>query len=292
MVQLTIRSTVTLNNGVNMPLFGLGTYQTLVGDIKNSLITALNGGYISIDTASVYRNEEAIGDCLKELFESGKFKREDLFITTKAGPAEHGYDNALAACENSLKRLKLDYLDLYLIHWPGTSGRQPTDPLNRETRLETWRAFEKLYADKKCRSIGVSNYTVEHLEDLLKNSSVVPAVNQVEFHPFLYQKELHDYCTKNNIVLEAYSSLVRADKDSFEDNVIVEIATKYKKTPAQVLLRWAIQKSIVVIPKSTKSERIIENANIFDFDINDADMLKLDSLHKDKRICWNPHTIA
>ncbi|GAM28276.1 hypothetical protein SAMD00019534_114520 [Acytostelium subglobosum LB1] len=292
MSHLTIRSTIALSNGVAMPLFGLGTYQVMVADIKKTLLSALDTGYIAIDTASSYRNEEAIGNVLKELFSSGRVKREDLFITTKASTSEHGYEKAMAGCEGSLKRLGLDYLDLYLIHWPGVAGNQPSAPINSTIRAETWRAFETLYEQKKCRSIGVSNYTVAHLEELFKHCKVKPHVNQVEFHPFLYNKDLLAFCQGNGIALEAYSSLVRADKDSFQDKVLTGIATTLNKTPAQVLLRWAIQKNVIVIPKSIKEERIKENANIFDFVISDQDMLALDGLNCDRRICWNPYTVA
>ncbi|GAM27432.1 hypothetical protein SAMD00019534_106080 [Acytostelium subglobosum LB1] len=289
--QLTIRSTVTLTNGVEMPLFGLGCYEVPVDDVKNVLISALDCGYISIDTASVYKNEEAIGIVLRELFSTGALKREDLFITTKASSSEQGYDKAMEACANSLKRLGLDYVDLYLVHWPGVAGNQPTDPLNSTTRAETWRAFETLYEQKKCRSIGVSNYTIAHLEELFKQCKVRPMVNQVEFHPFLYNKELMDFCQSNGVALEAYASLVRTKQDSLQDKVLVEIATKLQKTPAQVLLRWAIQKNVIVIPKSVKTERIQENANIFGFVVPDEDMTTLDNLNCNRRVCWDPYTI-
>eukprot|EP01133_Synstelium_polycarpum_P003722 gene3722-4291_t len=260
-------------------------------DIESSVSEAVKCGYLHIDTAASYKNEEAIGKTLKGLFDSGKAKREDLFIVSKAATMEHGYDNALQACDNSLKRLGLDYLDCYLIHWPGVAGNQPSAPENSVTRKETWRAFEKLYADKKCRSIGVSNYTVKHLEELFQHATVKPHVNQVEFHPFLYQKGLLEFCQTNQIALEAYASLTRANKECFEDETIASIAKSLGKTGAQVLLRWALQKNIIVIPKSTKTERIHENAGLYDFVIPDDVMAKIDALDCNKRICWDPNTV-
>eukprot|EP01132_Coremiostelium_polycephalum_P005077 gene5077-6319_t len=287
-MSLTIRTTIKLKNDVAMPLFGFGTYQVKSEEMSNVLSQVIKNGYIHIDTAAAYRNEEAIGRELESMFSKGIIKREDLFITSKASTQEHGYDNAIEACHNSLKRLKLDYLDLYLIHWPGCAGLKPQDPKNSEIRKETWRGFEQLYKDKKCRSIGVSNYNISHLRELMKHASIVPHVNQVEFHPFLNQKELHQFCIDNGIVLEAYSSLARA---SFMDNpVIEEVSKELNKTKSQILLRWAIQKNIPVIPKSVNSERIKENCEIFDFVIPNHLMSKLDSL-EEKRICWDPTTV-
>ncbi|EGC37097.1 hypothetical protein DICPUDRAFT_30850 [Dictyostelium purpureum] len=289
---LNIASKIKLNNGVMMPLFGLGCYQVQSEDMEKVIRTSIDNGYILIDTASAYRNEEAIGNVLEKIFKEGKVKREDLFITTKAGTGEHGYDNAITALNDSLKKLKLDYVDLYLIHWPGVKGLKPEDEANSKTRKETWKAFEKLYEEKKCRSIGVSNYTIKHLEELLSHCNIKPTVNQVEFHPFLYQKELYEFCKKNDIVLEAYASLTRGKK--FDDEVIGEAAKSLGKTRAQLLLRWAIQKNIVVIPKSSNPERIIENANIFDFEISDATMEKLDCVgdNNQTRICWDPTIVS
>ncbi|KAF2076741.1 hypothetical protein CYY_001930 [Polysphondylium violaceum] len=289
---LRITSTVALNNGVKMPLFGLGTYELQSADMDKIITSAIvDNGYIHIDTASAYRNEEAIGAALKKIFQQGKIKREDIFITSKANTREHG-EKAYDACMGSLQRLGIDYLDLYLIHWPGVAGTAIQSPENSKIREQTWRAFEKLYQDKKCRSIGVSNYTVAHLEELISKSSIVPAVNQVEFHPFLYQKELLDFCNKHGIVLEAYASLTRAKK--MDDDKITEIAKTLGKTRSQVLLRWAIQKNIPVIPKSSQIDRIKENANIFDFEIPQDIMNQLDSINDGNdpvRICWDPNTI-
>ncbi|EGG14315.1 aldo-keto reductase [Cavenderia fasciculata] len=288
-MSLTIRSAVTLANGVKMPLLGLGTYQISGDDIKKSVNWAIEDGYIHIDTAASYCNEELIGNALKEIFASGKIKREDLFIVSKAATSEHGYENAINGCERSLKKLGIDYLDLYLIHWPGVKGLQPSAPENSVTRKETWRAFEKLYQDKKCRSIGVSNYTIKHLEELKKDCTVVPHVNQVEFHPFLYQQDLLDYCKANNIALEAYSSLVRGQ--DWENPTLKEVASKLGKSVSQVLLRWAIQKGVVVIPKSTKQDRIKENADLYNFNIPKDLEEKLDALNQSKHICWDPNTV-
>ncbi|KAM9956003.1 hypothetical protein ACTFIW_002215 [Dictyostelium discoideum] len=289
---MNIKSKIKLNNGIEMPLFGIGTYQIKSIDMERVLREAIiDNGYILIDTASSYRQEEAIGDCLKKIFEEGKIKREDLFITTKSSTSEHGYDKAIEACNNSLKRLQLDYVDLYLIHWPGQAGNQPSSPKNSEARAETWKAFQQLYKDKKTRSIGVSNYTINHLTELLSspNLQIKPAVNQVEFHPFLYQKDLFEFCKKNDIILEAYSSLTRGEK--LNDDLIVEYAKSLGKTRAQLMLRWGLQKGIVVIPKSTNSERIKENCSLFDFEIPNEIMEKLDSMGNEKRICWDPTVV-
>jgi len=289
---LRITSTIALNNGVKMPLFGLGTYELQSADMDKIITSAIvDNGYIHIDTASAYRNEEAIGKALKKIFDQGKIKREDIFITSKANTREHG-EQAYEACLGSLERLGIDYLDLYLIHWPGVAGTAIQSPENSTTREKTWKAFERLYQDKKCRSIGVSNYTVKHLEEMLSKTSIVPAVNQVEFHPFLFQKDLLDYCNKHGIVLEAYASLTRNKK--MDDDKITEIAKTLGKTRSQVLLRWAIQHNIPVIPKSSQIDRIKENANIFDFEIPQDIMNQLDKLNEGQdpvRICWDPNTI-
>ncbi|KYQ92801.1 aldo-keto reductase [Tieghemostelium lacteum] len=290
MSQITINSTVTLNNGVKMPLFGFGTYQLSIADMDTSIKQAVESGYVHFDTASIYRNEEALGKVLKELFESGKLKREDIFVTSKVSTAEQGFDKAYEACLNSLKRLQLDYLDLYLIHWPGVQQTALTSPINSKLRAGSWEALEKLQSEKKCRSIGVSNYTIKHLDELLSTSKTVPAVNQVEFHPFLYQTDLLEFCNKKGIQLEAYSSLVRGEAN--QNKQLEEIGIRHNKTISQVLLKWAIQKGIPVIPKSKTPSRIKENADIFDFNLTDEEMKKIDDLNCNKRICWNPETVV
>ena len=266
-----LASTIKLNNGVSMPLLGLGVYQSTPGKTTQSAVKyALHNGYRLVDTARVYGNEQDVGLAVRE---SGR-RREDIFVTTKLWNSDHGYDSALRACEESLRRLDMKYVDLYLIHWP--EGR----------RNDSWRALVRLLKEGKCRAIGVSNYTIQHLEELKAASDVVPAVNQVEFHPFLYQKSLLDYCRDHGIQLEAYSPLTRGER--LNDPRVTGIAKKCSRTPAQVLIRWSLQHSLVVIPKSVRTDRILENSQVFGFTLSSEDMTHLDSLNEDFRTCWDP----
>ena len=275
MANLIMRSTVKLNNNVRMPILGLGVYQTPPGRVtQNAVKFALDIGYRHVDTARIYGNEADVGQAVHQ---SG-ITREDLFVTTKLWNSDQGYDSTLRACEASLKRLGMDYLDLYLIHFPVP-----------ETRKESWKAMETLLQQGKCRAIGVSNFTIPHLEDLLKTHEVIPSVNQVEFHPFLYQKELLEYCQRKGIQVEAYSPLARGER--FKHPRITALATKYSKTPAQLMLRWGLQHGLVVIPKSTGEERIRENTQVFDFEISAEDMRSLDSLNEDLRLNWDPTSV-
>lgn len=272
MKELRIDTKVKLNNGVEMPIFGLGTFQAQSGrKARDAVLHALQAGYRHVDTASMYGNEEDVGAAIRE---SG-IPREDIFVTTKLWNSDHGYDSGLAAFEKSRRRLGLSYVDLYLIHWPV-----------QDLRNETWRALETLLKEGKCRAIGVSNYMIRHLEELLDNSSTVPAVNQVEFSPYLYQKDLLEFCRKHDVQLEAYSPLTKGHK--LNDPKLVDIALKYSKSPAQILIRWALQHGLVVIPKSSKRERIIENADVFDFTISPEDMSLLDSFNEDLCTSWDP----
>jgi diketogulonate reductase-like aldo/keto reductase len=271
-MQATIEPVAKLNNGVMIPRLGLGVYQSPPGQVTQRAVEyALKIGYSHIDTARIYGNESDVGTALRK---SG-LRREDVFITTKLWNGDHGYETALKACEDSLKRLGLKYLDLYLIHWPVP-----------EVRNESWKALVRLLRDGKCRSIGVSNYTIDHLTELLDNSDVVPMVNQVEFSPFLYQKQLLDYCEKNKIQLEAYSPLTQGEK--LNHPKIQQIAKKHNKTPAQVLIRWSLQHNLVTIPKSVREERIKENSQVFDYNLTTEDMRILDSLDENFRNSWDP----
>ncbi|MGA2666458.1 MAG: aldo/keto reductase [Nitrososphaerales archaeon] len=259
---LTIESTAKLRSGVEMPLLGLGVYQIPRGRTTEEAVKfALSIGYRHIDTASLYGNEESVG---KGVRESG-VPRERVFVTTKLWNSDHGYDTAIQACERSLSRLGLGHIDLYLIHWPVSS-----------LRGESWRALVELRRRGLCRAIGVSNYTVKHLQELLRSSKVVPDVNQVEFNPFLYQEELLRFCQDNGIRLEAYSPLTRGHR--LNHPTLVEVARSCSKTPAQVMIRWALQHGLVVIPKSARPGRIRENSEVFDFEISPGDMAKLDAL--------------
>ncbi|AFI29919.1 glyoxal/methylglyoxal reductase [Bacillus sp. JS] len=255
-----------------MPWFGLGVFKVENGsEATESVKAAIKNGYRSIDTAAIYKNEEGVGIGIKE---SG-VAREELFITSKVWNEDQGYETTLAAFEKSLERLQLDYLDLYLIHWPG-----------KDKFKDTWRALEKLYKDGKIRAIGVSNFQVHHLEELLKDAEIKPMVNQVEFHPRLTQKELRDYCKKHGIQLEAWSPLMQGQL--LDNEVLTQIAEKHNKSVAQVILRWDLQHEVVTIPKSIKEHRIIENADIFDFELSQEDMDKIDALNKDERVGPNP----
>jgi diketogulonate reductase-like aldo/keto reductase len=272
MKEIRIDTKVKLNNGVEMPIFGLGTYLAHRGkETREAVLHALEAGYRHIDTAQIYGNEKDVGEAIRK---SG-IPRQEVFITTKLWNADHGYGAALAACQQSLKRLGLSYIDLYLIHWPVEGLRN-----------ESWKALERLLEEGKCRAVGVSNYMIWHLEELLNNLSTVPAVNQVEFSPYLYQKDLLEFCLSHGIQLESYSPLTKGEK--LNDPKLVAIASKYSKSPAQILIRWVLQRRIVVIPKSSRKERIYENANVFDFVISQEDMKALDSFNENLRTSWDP----
>ncbi|PKA02585.1 aldo/keto reductase, partial [Leptospira ellisii] len=239
-----LTQSVILNNGVSMPIFGLGVWKTKSGkECTDAVLAALEAGYRHIDTAKIYGNEEDVGKAIRE---SG-IPRNEIFVTTKLWNADQGKGKSRKALEGSLKSLGMDYVDLYLVHFPVASKRS-----------DSWRELEKAYHDKLSRSIGVSNYTIRHLNELLRDAQITPAVNQVEFHPFLNQKDLLETCKKNKIQLEAYSPLAHGQKTN--DPQIAAIAKKYGKTPAQILIRWSIEQNIVVIPKSVKKERILENS--------------------------------
>jgi len=273
----SIKDCVTLNNGVKMPWLGLGVWQvTRPDELDFAVKTALEAGYASIDTAAVYGNEEGVGKAVRE---SG-IPREQLFITTKVwnGAQRKGYDAVLRAFEESRKALGLDYIDLYLIHWP-VKGKY----------VEAWKALIKLYNDGLVRAIGVSNFLIHHLEEIINETGVVPAVNQVELHPWLNQSELVEYCKKHGIQVEAYSPLMNGHLREVAE--LNDIARKYGKTPAQIVLRWDLQRGIIVIPKSVHKERIIENSQIFDFNISEEDMQAINSLNRNKRFLPHPDNV-
>ncbi len=273
---MSLTSTTALNNGVKMPWVGLGVFLVEPGDeCSFSVKTALELGYRHIDTASFYRNEESVARGVKE---SG-VPREEIFITSKVWNDEQGYDETLRAFDQSLEKLETDYLNLFLIHWP-IKGKFP----------DTWKALEKLYADGRVRAIGVSNFLVHHLEELQSNANIPPAVNQVEFHPFLLQKPLLDYCKSQEIQLEAWSPLTRGKY--LDNEVITEIAQNHGKSNAQVLIRWDLQHEVVTIPKSVHRERIAENAQVFDFELSDEEMRKLDALDTETRIGPHPDSMS
>ena len=260
---MDINSTVRLNNGVEMPCLGLGTWLMKPAQAHESVGWALEAGYRSVDTAKLYENETDVGRAVRE---SG-IRREEIFVTTKLLDVDQGYKQAFKGFEESLGKLGLDYVDLYLIHFPVEGLRN-----------ESWRALTEILAGGKARAIGVSNYQVEHLEELIASSDVVPAVDQVMVNPYMYPIELHDYCREHGIVLEGYSPLTHGAR--LNDPVLAEIGAQYGKTPAQVLIRWALDKEVPVIPKSVHRQRIVENTDIFDFDLNAIDKAQLDVLNK------------
>ncbi|MVX65790.1 aldo/keto reductase [Clostridium chromiireducens] len=263
----SINDVITLNNGVKIPQHGFGVY--LIKEEEegyNSINKALEVGYRSFDTAQLYENEKLLG---KILSESG-VKRSDLFITTKVADFNQGYDGTLRSVEQSLKDLKLDQIDLLLIHWP-----------SKKHFFETWNALEKLYDEKLVRAIGVSNYEIHHLEELSSKSAIKPVINQVECHTYLTQEPLKDYLKDQSIAFEAWSPLGRGA--ILNDNVINKIANKYDKSIAQIVIRWHLQKGNIVIPKSSTPSRIEENANVYDFNLADDEIKVIDSLNKNQR---------
>lgn len=260
-----------LNNGVKMPWLGLGVWKAKDGEeVTGAVRSAIESGYRSIDTAAVYGNEVGVGEGIRQ----AGIDRDQLFITTKVWNADQGYDSTLKAFDESVKRLGIETLDLYLIHWP-VKGKY----------VETWRALEKLYRDGYVRAIGVSNFHTHHLEDLRQNSEIIPAVNQVEFHPLLTQKELLGYCQESGIQMEAWSPLMQGNLDH---PLLVELGQKYGKSPAQIIIRWDLEKKVVTIPKSITPARIAQNADVFDFSLTAEDVEKINALNENKRFGADP----
>jgi 2,5-diketo-D-gluconate reductase A len=267
---------IRLNDGAEIPQLGLGVFQVPQDEVAEVVRYALECGYRSIDTAAGYQNEEGVGEAIA----SSGLPREEIYVTTKLANTDHGYESALRASEVSRQKLGLNYVDLYLIHWPLPE---------RGLYLETWRAFEKLKDDGLARSIGVSNFLIPHLERLLEESEVVPAVNQIEVHPALQQRDLREFCWDHDIVPEAYSPLARGEV--LRDPLITQLAAKYGRTPAQVVLRWHIQEGHIVIPKSTTPSRIKENFEIFDFELSEEDMTLFESLDSGQRTGLDPAVV-
>lgn len=271
-----LQSTTTLNNGVNMPWLGLGVFKVEEGqELVDAVKTAISHGYRSIDTAAIYGNEVGVGQGIRKALEETGIVRDDLFITSKVWNSELGYDTIIAAYEESLTKLGLDYLDLYLIHWP-VAGKYK----------EAWRALETLYKEGRVKAIGVSNFQIHHLEELMKDTEIKPMVNQVEYHPRLTQKDLQAFCQHHDIQLEAWSPLMQGEL--LDNAELQEIAKKYNKSVAQIILRWDLQNGVVTIPKSTKEHRIVENASVFDFELTADDMRSIDSLNQNHRVGPDP----
>ncbi|HYO31883.1 MAG TPA: aldo/keto reductase [Nocardioidaceae bacterium] len=268
--------TFTLNNGVDMPRLGFGVFQIPPDETATAVTTALDSGYRLIDTAAGYANEEGVGAAIK----ASDVPRADIFVTTKLANADHGYDAALKAFDTSMSLLGLDTIDLYLVHWPLPA---------HDLYVETWKALEKIYADGRARSIGVSNFTVEHLTRLLDETDVVPVANQVELHPYLPQPELRRFHADHDIATEAWSPLGQG-KTLLNEPAVTALAESQQRTPAQVVLRWHLQLGNIVIPKSVTPERIRQNFEVLDFELSDADMATLDDLATGERMGPDPDT--
>jgi diketogulonate reductase-like aldo/keto reductase len=271
---LSINSRLTLNNGNTMPYFGLGVYLTHEGDeCRLAVHSAIKNGYELIDTASFYENEKSVGQAI---LTSGR-SRQELFVTTKLWNSDQGYDNSLRAFEQSYNKMGLDYIDLYLIHYP-VEGK----------RKESWKALERLADEGVCKSVGVSNYMHHHMEELLAHCNIPPSVNQIELSPYCYESRQAtvEICQSNSVIVQSYAPLTRTQK--FNDPLLLELAKKYQKSPAQILIRWSIQHGFSVIPKSSSPERIIHNASVFDFEIDKEDIEAIQSQESDYLVCWDP----
>jgi diketogulonate reductase-like aldo/keto reductase len=273
---MNIADTITLNNFVTIPRFGLGVYQSGRGRAtENAVGWALEAGYRHVDTAAMYGNEAEVGAAIKQAVAAGRLRRDQVFVTTKLWNSDHGYDAALKAFDVSYRRLGLEQIDLFLLHWPVPDGRR-----------DSWRALERVPGDGRVRAIGVSNYMVHHLEELLRHAKVAPAVNQIELHPWCQQRDVVAFCQAHDIAVVAYSPLTKGVK--LGDPQLAAVARAARRTPAQVLVRWSLQRGFVTIPKSAKRERIIENAAVFDFSLNAEQMEVLDAANEDNHVTWDP----
>lgn len=271
-----LQAATTLSNGVSMPWFGLGVFKVEEGaELVNAVKFAIGNGYRSIDTAAIYQNEQGVGQGIREALLATGLARQDLFVTSKVWNADLGYESALTAYETSLNKLGLEYLDLYLVHWP-VKGKYK----------EAWRALETLYKDGRVKAIGVSNFQIHHLEDVMQDAKIKPMVNQVEFHPYLTQQELIRYCKDQGIQMEAWSPLMQGQL--LDNPILQDIANAHGKSIAQIILRWDLQHGVVTIPKSTKEQRIIENASVFDFELTDEEMTRIDALNRNHRVGPDP----
>jgi len=273
---LHLQSKATLSNGVQMPWVGLGVFQVEEGqELEHAVKSAIVHGYRSIDTAAIYQNEAGVGKGIRQGLQAAGISREEIFVTSKVWNSDLGYESTIAAYEQSLQKLGLDYLDLYLIHWPVANKYK-----------DAWRALEALYKAGKVKAIGVSNFLQHQLEDLMADAEIIPMVNQMEHHPRLVQKELQLFCRTNSIQFEAWSPLMQGQL--LENEQLIEIASRYQKSVTQIILRWNLQNGVVTIPKSTKEHRIIENAALYDFELTSEDMDKIEAMDQHKRVGPDP----
>ncbi|MGY5339456.1 aldo/keto reductase [Levilactobacillus spicheri] len=271
----SLQETVTLNNGVQMPGFGLGVFQIPNDQTAAAVASAIQQGYRLIDTAQIYGNEKGTGEGIRAGLKQAGLQRSDLFVTSKVWNEHLSYEQTIDAYDQSLAALGLDYLDLYLIHWPGDHAY-----------LESWRALEDLYLAGKIKAIGVSNFAEHHFDDLLKTARVTPVINQIELHPLVTQEPMRRFAAAHDMRLQAWSPL--AQGKLFGNPVMEDLAQKYGKSVAQVILKWDVQRDVLVITKSTKSARIAANADIFDFTLSEADMAAIDALNADVRVGPDP----
>jgi len=293
LLQMELRT--TFSNGLVSPRIQLGTYQIKKDEeVKEAVKHALEAGYRAIDTAEVYRNHNKISKALKENLPNLDLTRKDIFITSKLHPKDHGIDRCEEAVKKVLRDLDTEYLDLFLLHWPGVQKLDVRDPLNQKLRAESWSVLEKLYQENLLRSIGVSNYTLEHMKELVETCSVVPHVLQIELHPHYQQRDLVHWCQEQGIHVQAYSSLGQAGVKSplYTSETVMEVAKTVGKSPAQVLLRWGIQKGFTVMPKSVHENYIKENIKL-DFKIPPEEMEKLDNLEDAivEKYTWDPSNV-
>jgi diketogulonate reductase-like aldo/keto reductase len=306
---MTFSKTLKLSNGVEMPIFGLGTWQSGREEVINAVRTAVLDGYRLIDTATCYQNEDAIGEALQQLFKEGVIKREEIFVTTKCWTTHLSPEDQEEGLRESLERLKLDYVDLWLAHMPGAFNKDMSEQRKNVTVEDVWKGFESIYEKKLTRAIGVSNFSIEQIERIMKIAKVPIHNHQVELHLYFQQKPMVDVCKKHNISVTAYSPIGSPGRVHFvlpngykpewppapsplEDSVVVKLAEKYSRTPAQILLRHLMQHGIAVIPKSTNDKRIKENHGVFDFEISDEDIKKLDSAPQNERMFWQDFLVG
>ena len=279
--KISTKNKLKLNNGMEIPCIGYGTYQIRKkSEIENSIKIAYDNGYRLFDTAVMYGNENLIGNALTK----HKIPREEIFITTKILPSDMTYEKSKRSIEESLKKLKLKYIDMVLIHWPEVK--------KKEDRINVWKAMEESVNEGKVKCIGVSNFLEGHLNHILSNCKIKPVVNQIECNPLYYDKETIDFCKSQNILIEAYCPLAEFDSKLIKNKIIVDLSKKYNKTVPQIILKWIMQKGIIPLPKSVHKEYIIQNINLDDFEINNDDMKLIDGLECGYKIDWDPHRVS